>query len=56
MAISGGDWYNELEDWYTPPVGGVIYHRPWLRHAMRSREQPLLTVWCFYVEQKGSVC
>ena len=56
IVISGGDWYNELEGWYTPPIGGVIYHRSWLRHAMRSSEQPLLTVWCLYVEPKDSVC
>ena len=55
IVMSGGDWYNELEGWYTPRIGDVIYHRPWLRHAMRSGEQPLLTVWCLYVETEASV-
>jgi hypothetical protein len=50
IVLSEGDWYNEEAGWYTPGIGEVVYHRPWLRHAMRSAEQPLLAVWCLFVD------
>jgi len=51
IALSEGDWYNEEAQWYTPGVGGIVYHRPWLRHAMRSTGLPLLAVWCLHVAE-----
>ena len=48
IVMSEGDWYREDKGWYTPGKGTVIYHRPWVTHAMRSAEQPLLAVWCLW--------
>lgn len=46
IVMSEGDWYHENAGWYTPGIGAIVYHEPWITHAMRSGEQPLLAVWC----------
>lgn len=48
IVMSESDWYNEHAGWYTPGVGAVVYHAPGVRHAMRSRSQPLLAIWCLW--------
>lgn len=48
IVMSEGDWYHEEKGWYTPGIGAVVYHQPWITHAMRSVQQPLLAVWCLW--------
>ena len=48
VVMSQGDWYRDGKGWYAPGMGTVVYHRPWVTHAMRSREKPLLAVWCLW--------
>jgi mannose-6-phosphate isomerase-like protein (cupin superfamily) len=45
LVLSDGEWWNEVEGWYRPGMGGTVYHRPDLRHATRSGSKPLLALW-----------
>ena len=55
IVMSEGEWYNEDDGWYTPGIGSIVYHRPWIRHAMRSgTTTPLLAVWCLCVETNNA--
>ncbi len=53
-VMSEGDWYHEHMGWYTPGAGAMVHHEPWVRHAMRSHEQPLLAIWCLWVDDIAS--
>ena len=46
--MSEGDWFNGDAGWHKPGVGGLIYHRPEIVHAMRSGQEPLLAFWCLH--------
>lgn len=48
VVMSGGDWFNEDDGWYTPGPGNLVYHRPGIVHAMRSGDEPLLAIWCLW--------
>lgn len=48
VVMSEGDWFNEKAGWYTPGVGGIVYHEPGIVHAMRAGDAPLLAVWCLW--------
>lgn len=48
IVMSEGDWYREGKGWYTPGLGTIVYHPPWVTHAMRSSAKPLLAVWCLW--------
>ena len=49
LVLSAGDWYREDAGWYTPGLGGVVYHPAMLVHAMRATaEAPLLALWCLW--------
>ncbi len=48
LVLSEGDWFNTDAGWYTPGVGGVVYHPSGITHAMRSAAKPLLAVWCMW--------
>lgn len=50
VVMCNGEWFREDRGWYSPGFGGVVYHRPNVRHAMRALDAPLLAVWCLYVE------
>ncbi len=45
VAMSAGDWFDEDAGWRAPGIGGLVYHRPGIVHAMRSGEEPLLAFW-----------
>ncbi|MEM7253563.1 MAG: dimethylsulfonioproprionate lyase family protein [Pseudomonadota bacterium] len=50
VVLSNSEWFLEEKGWYRPGIGGVIYHPPRIKHAMRADDAPLLAVWCLYVE------
>ena len=50
VVMSKGDWFEKDMGWYTPGMGGIIYHKPGVTHAMRSGSDPLFTVWCLWSE------
>jgi hypothetical protein len=45
LVLSEGDWWREGSGWFTPGVGGTLYNRPDVRHAMRSHAGPLFALW-----------
>ena len=45
LALTPGEWWNTDMDWTDPGVGGLIYNRPGIRHAMRSDVSPFLALW-----------
>jgi quercetin dioxygenase-like cupin family protein len=51
VSLAGGAWWNENMDWTTPGPGGLIYNEPNVLHAMRTVAQPLLAIWCLWVEK-----
>ncbi len=48
-VLSEGDWFTEDKHWYTPGLGGTVYHDANLVHAMRSGPAPLLAIWCLWM-------
>ena len=51
VVMSEGEWYRKGRGWYTPGVGGIVYHPPSVVHAMRAGPEPLLAVWLLWVGQ-----
>ncbi len=45
MAFTDGEWWNADMPWTRPGPCGFIYNPPGIRHAMRSGETPMLSVW-----------
>jgi hypothetical protein len=45
LALTPGEWWSTDMDWTDPGAGGLIYHRPGIRHAMRSGTAPFLALW-----------
>ena len=49
VVLSEGEWYRDERQWYSPGVGGIVYHPHGITHGMRALGSPLLAVWCLYV-------
>lgn len=47
-VLSPGDWRQQDTSWHSPGIGGVVHNPPNIIHGMRSKAQPLLTVWCLW--------
>lgn len=45
LVLSDGEFMHGDSDWFTPGIGGSFYNPPGIRHAMRSKEQPLFAFW-----------
>jgi hypothetical protein len=46
LVLTPGAWRQEQGPWGEPGVGGIVYNRPNVVHAMKSGEQPLFAIWC----------
>lgn len=51
LVLSEGEFQQGDSDWFSPGVGGSFYNPPGIRHAMRSRENPLFAFWVLLPEQ-----
>jgi len=49
LVLSEGEWWRAGTGWFTPGIGGTLYNRPDVRHAMRSLERPLFALWALPV-------
>jgi hypothetical protein len=49
--LSEGEWWREGTGWFTPGIGGTLYNRPDVRHAMRAQAHPLFALWALPVEK-----
>jgi hypothetical protein len=46
MILGGSaEWWVDGTDRFVPPVLGLVHHRPWQKHAMRTDVSPLLAMW-----------
>lgn len=53
IALSPGDWMQgDDSNWVTPGIGGYVYNRSDIMHAMRSHERPLLAIWSLWVTDR----
>ncbi len=47
VVAGHADWWREGEGWRRKPPGSVIHHAPMMRHAMRTKDEPLLALYCW---------
>lgn len=40
-------WSKDRWEWETKPAGSVIHHPPWVPHATKTSEAPLLAFYCW---------
>jgi hypothetical protein len=45
LALSAGAWRQGDGAWYEPGVGGIVFNKPNVVHAMKSIEEPLFAFW-----------
>lgn len=49
-VLSPGDWKQAVDGpWRSPGIGGFVHNTPGIVHAMRSKDVPLLAVWCLWM-------
>ena len=47
-VVSGtAEWWREDTGWTARQAGTLIHHAPLVRHAMRTRDEPLLALYCW---------
>lgn len=44
LVLSDGEFMQE-DHWFVPGIGGSFYNPPGIKHAMLSRDTPLLALW-----------
>jgi len=49
LVLSDGEFMQE-DNWFVPGVGGSFYNPPGIKHAMMSKETPLLALWALLPE------
>jgi quercetin dioxygenase-like cupin family protein len=49
LALTAGEWRQELGAWFAPGPGGMVYNRSNTLHGMRALAEPQLAVWCLPV-------
>jgi len=45
LVMSGGEFWQDGGPWFEPGVGGSLYNRPNVLHAMRAGSNPLFAFW-----------
>jgi len=48
ISLAGGEWKKGDEDWQAPGIGGLVHNPPGIVHAMRTKDEPLLAIWCLW--------
>lgn len=48
--VMAGDnlWRRGEGDWYRKPLGSLIHHPPWTRHAVKAGKEPLFVFYIWY--------
>ena len=49
LVLSPGRFRHGDSGWFEPGIGGTLYNRPSIRHAMASDDAPLLALWCLWI-------
>jgi hypothetical protein len=50
LVLSSGEFRQGENDWFVPGIGGTLYNRPDIVHAMRSDHAPLFALWCLPID------
>jgi quercetin dioxygenase-like cupin family protein len=50
VVAGTAEWWREDRGWRSLPAGTAIAHAPGVRHAMRTRGEPLLALYCWQGE------
>jgi hypothetical protein len=53
LVLTDGAFMQE-DHWFVPGVGGSFYNPPAIKHAMLSKETPLLAFWALLPDQGGN--
>ena len=48
IALSDGEWRQDEAAWHSPGLGGLVHNPGNVTHSMRSKSEPLLTIWCLW--------
>jgi len=49
-VLSPGEWKQGVDGpWRSPGIGGFVHNTPNIVHGMRSKDVPLLAVWCLWI-------
>ncbi len=48
IALSDGEWRQDEAPWRSPGLGGLVHNPGNVTHSMRSKSEPLLTIWCLW--------
>lgn len=46
LALTEGEWRQELGPWFAPGPNGIVYNSPNILHGMRALAEPQLALWC----------
>jgi hypothetical protein len=49
LVLSPGRFQHGDSGWFEPGIGGTLYNKPNIRHAMASDDAPLLALWCLWI-------
>lgn len=49
LVLSPGRFQHGESDWFEPGIGGTLYNKPNIKHAMASDDAPLLALWCLWM-------
>ncbi|MFO1049021.1 MAG: dimethylsulfonioproprionate lyase family protein [Geminicoccaceae bacterium] len=55
LVLSPGRFQHGDSGWFEPGVGGTLYNRPNIKHAMASGDAPLLALWCLWAGKPGPI-
>ena len=54
VVLTPGEWKQGVDGpWRAPGIGGFVHNAPDIVHAMRSKDAPLLAVWCLWIGDAG---
>ena len=49
LVLSPARFRHGESGWFEPGIGGTLYNRPNIEHAMASDDSPLLAIWCLWI-------
>lgn len=49
LVLSPGRFQHGDSGWFEPGIGGTLYNKPSVKHAMASDDLPLIALWCLWI-------
>jgi Dimethlysulfonioproprionate lyase len=54
LVLSPGSFQHGSSSWFEPGIGGTLYNKPNIKHAMASGDAPLLALWFLWMGQNAT--